>query len=531
MKKLLILIFIITNYSLLAQEDNRGQSIELPEFVITGVQSVSIPTMQKSKPVLVPTLSEEFFTPKYSPEDFMLANYSNPIKRELELYKFSQGYDGLLKIGAGLQTLPIGDFYFNKNLGQFLFDTHVWGYNIKDYIPNAAYNVSGASLGLGYFVGNKSQLFPGMQIGLYGKFYRDSYKFFGSTTPNRERKNQNINFELSFLNRLQKKLKYGLELKGNMLDMKKDDIKENNYDAKGFLELSFGNWGVGIDGDFIRQDLKDSTVNNSINNFMTGEFYLTVNTSRTIGLKVGASYSKQDSNKIFSPVIYLSFLIDEGISLYASYKQSADFITVSNFLGDNPYFQMGDVINVFQENRTNIRVAAKYEYQKFLEISAGFAYSKFNNFFYFEDEKSNGLFKVNLLDNVKRTSVFLNMLLQTDQVGSLIGNIEYQNVRSETNKFLPYNPLLLSSLIYNYDFNFNLNAKLKIEYAHDRYADLQNSIKLSDYIDLSLYLKYYLIDNLALTCSIENIINRKNYMYNDYQEKPFDLILGIDFNW
>ena len=59
MKLKLIISACLIPFIIFGQENNTGQSIELPDFVITGVQTVSIPTAQKQKPQLISMLSKE----------------------------------------------------------------------------------------------------------------------------------------------------------------------------------------------------------------------------------------------------------------------------------------------------------------------------------------------------------------------------------------------------------------------------------------------------------------------------------------
>ena len=70
MKKYFILIILFFSTFLFAQTEQ--QSIELPDFVITGRQNIDIPIAVKKKPDLVSTISKDFLTPQYSPEEFPL---------------------------------------------------------------------------------------------------------------------------------------------------------------------------------------------------------------------------------------------------------------------------------------------------------------------------------------------------------------------------------------------------------------------------------------------------------------------------
>ena len=55
----IILIFFLSFTIVFAQEENQSQSIELPDFVITGNEKITIPKVQKSHPDLIPLLSKD----------------------------------------------------------------------------------------------------------------------------------------------------------------------------------------------------------------------------------------------------------------------------------------------------------------------------------------------------------------------------------------------------------------------------------------------------------------------------------------
>jgi len=101
---------------------------------------------------------------------------------------------------------------------------------------------------------------------------------------------------------------------------------------------------------------------------------------------------------------------------------------------------------------------------------------------------------------------------------------------SDGNK-LTYTPYFFTNFAYSYRFASDLLGKVELSYFDGSYADLENSIELPSYFDLSLYLRYNLIENLALTGTIDNLFNTKNYIYKNYREKPFDVIFGVEYSW
>ncbi|MEN8193006.1 MAG: TonB-dependent receptor [Bacteroidota bacterium] len=527
----LILLILIMFLLFSIETSTNAQSIELPDFVITGVQSVSIPTMKKNKSNYIPVISEEFLTPSYDVEDFALTDYSNPIKKELELYDEPHGYNGLVKIGAGSQTLPTGDFYFNKSIGQFLFDTHIWGSNIREYIPNAGYNTSGGKVNFNYFINKRNLPFHGLAINLDAAFYRESYKLYGSISPTQERENNFSNFNLSFLNRLQKTLNYGLKISGKNVRLTKDDVKEGRYDWNGFIRYDFGAIAGGVEGFAANQEVvKNNGLINKYNYFGTNVFVEFVR-SNVFFFKVGLHYSKQSSNSLFSPFVHFSFDIKKEVTLFASYSGESKFITVNNFISQNRFYKTGSVDNVFQKTSSDITGAIKYEFNKVFELKGGVAFQKFSNYLYFEDNLVDGIFDVNIQDDVTRAAIFFNLIFDADRLGKFFADIELQNVKASSGKRITYTPSFTTDISYTYRFVHNLLGRLKLSYFNGIYADMANTIQLPNYFNLSFYLRYNLLEELALTATIDNLINKHNYIYKNYREKPFDIIFGIEYNW
>lgn len=529
MKKTLI-ILVVLSISLLAQSENKNQSIELPAFVITGVQSVTLPTINKNKSEFVPVVGDEFLTPKYGNEDFALMDNTNPIKKQMELYSSVESYNGLLRLGAGSQTMPIGklDFSFDKN--NFLFNTHIYGSDIREFVPYAGYNTSGVKVNLSYFVNHKSKTFPGMIINLEGGFVRDQYNFYGSDIPTFERENEKYNGKLDFINRLNKDFLYGASFSGNYLNMKAENVKENLSKVNGFLEYSLGLFSVGIKGFYKMQQVNSVQLINSKYNYFGGDAYLHFQNSDIFNFKIGAHYSQQDTNNMFSPIAVLSVFVDEGVALFFSYESKSDLLTIKDFLFENRYFETIQQ-NIFQKNYSKFNIAIKYDFSDIFEINAGFYLSKFDNYHYYEDFANDNRFTLVPINDVKETGAIFNVLINTKNYGELFADFEFQDVKNIDGYKIPYKPLLNGSLSYGFLFNFGLYSKVKVSYSSTIYTDLLNTNKLPDYITLGLLLKYNLIENIAITCDLQNILNRKNYIFKGYQEKPLDIIVGIEYRW
>ncbi len=532
-KKEILFFLLLCSSIVFAQTDNKSQSIELPAFVITGIQSVSVPIMDKEKSKFIPVVGKKFLIPNYDTEEFSLLDYSSPIKKEMQLNNLVERYNGLLQLGAGMQTLPVGNLYFGLNKSNFLFTSHLFGSDTHDFVPNAGYNTSGAKVKLNYFVNHKASSFAGLSIGVEGDFMRDKYYFYGNSysMPSVDiRKNNSFYGKFFITNQLNRNFQYGINLSTDILNMKLDGIFENVISANGFVEKKFVALSIGASGSYKVQKINNNSLGYARADYINGSAYLKFTSSKIFELKVGANYSQLDTNNILSPIAELAVFVEKGVALFLSYGGSSEFITLNTFMKENRFFQNG-ISNIFQKANSKYKVAIKYDFSDVFEVNAGFHSASYDNFHYFEDSDKNNKFNVILINDVKKMGGFLNLKINAKNYGELFANIEFQNVVDTSGNKLPYNPMLMGNLSYGYHFMFGLYSKLKLSFSRFTYTTLSNSTRIPSYINLGLSLNYSLFKNLALTCDFQNLLNKKYYLYQGYMAKPIDVIVGIEYRW
>lgn len=514
-----------------SQNKTKSQSIELPAFVITGIQSVSVPIMSKKKSNFVSVVGQNFLMPDYNTENFSLLDNSAPIIKEIKIGATAKtAYTGLLQLGAGLKTMPIGNLYFGLNNSDILFTSHIFGYNTRDYLFNSGYNTSGAKVKANYFVDHKAKHFKGLSVGVESDFVRDQYFYFGTSTPQKSRKNIFFTGKLFLLSQLDSKLQYGIDLGANILNMKLDGLFESVTFGNGFAEYKYSVATVGFRGSYQVQKINNNIFGYSRADYFSTEGYLKFLNSKQFELKLGMNYSQLDTASLLSPAVNFSIFVDKSVTLLISYEGKGNFITLNDLMKENRYFEYG-VSNVFHKTYSSIKVAVKYDFSDIFEVTAGFSSAEHDNFHYFEDVNNDNRFSVVLLDSVKSTVGFLNLIINAKRYGELFANLKLQNIVDIAGNKIPYNPMLLGDISYGYEFNFGLYTKARLNFSRFTYTKLSNSQTIPSYFNLGIILKYSLFDDFVLTCEVQNLLNKEYYLFNGYQEKPFDVIAGAEYRW
>jgi hypothetical protein len=528
MKKLIIVFVVLISQLLKAQGQ---QGIELPDFVITGRQNIDIPIAVKKKPELISTLSKDFILPQYSPEELPVLISSLPVPITPSIKSDDELYNGSLIFKAGRYTIPLGELNINQSFEDYLFNTRVWGSNISEYIPNAGYNSSGISMTHEFFLSTRSDFLPGSKIKISGDYSRDSYKLYGSNDPTFLRENNFGSALFSISSSYSRMINYEFKTDGSIYNFNENGLKETNLNSQGTIEFKTGTIVFGASGNYRLQNLNNNLSGIGSYSFYTAQGYFSITPLNIFRLSMGINYSNTGNESKISPFGLFEIAIDQGLTFYAQYKPHYEFYTVKDFLKRNPYINFGMIDNAYEEYQNDVSAMIKYEYEKSFTASLTGRYSEIRNYFYFDDRNQPGKFDLFLLPDAKIYNVKLDLIYNAGRFGSLNYETEFKQAKDDLSNYIPYEPGFASSLTYSYDFEFGLELKLKYCLLYDVYTNNANSNKLDDYNDISLFFSYKLFNGLKLTADFQNILNRSNFVWKQYQEKPFDILVGFEYLW
>jgi len=512
---------------LFAQTEQK--SIELPDFVITGKQTVDIQAAKKKKPELINMLSQGFFTPQYSPDDLpmLISSAPVPVKPGITANDY---YNGRVKIGIGNNTFPTGTFHLSKAFGNYLVSADAWGTNIKEYIANSDFNTSGVSLNNVVFVSTKSDFLPGTQIKLNGGFSRDAYKFFASFNPTLERKTNKGFGVFSISNNYNRWVNFTADFGVDYLSLDDLGIEERLIKNNLLLDVKLNGLIIGGTGSFNRQII-DNNSGTGNEDFYTAEGYVNLSFPKSIFFKGGIYYAEYSNTSFFTPFASVQLLLDKGLTVFVQYKPHVNNNMIADMLGKNMYVNPRFTFNISSKVKSELTGTLKYEYDKFFSVGITGSYSKVDNYLYFEDVAQTGKFNPLSVPDVDDFFIRLDLLFHPAQFSYFHGEVKYQEVKENSGKYVPYQPRYSSKLIYGYDFNFGLGVKAGYQFAYDIFTDVDNINKLENYQNLSFGISYKLWENLSLTADFQNILNKSNFVWKGYEEKPFDILVGAEYRW
>jgi hypothetical protein len=507
------------------------QNIELPDFVITGRQSADVQAAQKSKPELISILSKEFFTPEYSPEELPILISSDPVTILPDVKTSDESFSGNLKVKIGKYSLPVGELNISQSYENYLFNAKLWGVNTTEYIPNSGYNNSGFKMTHDFYTSTRSEFIPGSKISVDAAYWRDSYKMFGTLNPAQIRESNNGSANVLFSNNYSRAINVNFGLGGDLLSLSENSVRELNLKGNGLIEVEFNQFRIGGKAQYKMQQFQSDLF--STNNFYSfvGEGFFKTSPTNSILIKGGVVYETNSEDGFISPFASAEIQLDKGFILGTEYKPHTEFLTARNFLTENLYSAIVATPNCFMKFNNDITASIRYEFQRLFLVNFALNYSRVDNFVYYQDFTSRGVFDIRTMNDVDIFKSKLELQYHPGILGSFYGEFIFQNVKDTDDRFIPYQPQLSSVVSYSYNFDFGLGIKLNYDFAIGIYSDRLNVDMLDDYQNISASISFEVFKGIKITGDFQNILNRSNFVWKYYQRKPFDYLVGIDYRW
>jgi len=236
-------------------------------------------------------------------------------------------------------------------------------------------------------------------------------------------------------------------------------------------------------------------------------------------------------NFFIMPHISTAYRLNEQLSLFLTYTSNYKMLTMSDILLANRYAEFKNTYNLLTKEINKIIINSNYEIDKYIQIYTTLSYSRVHDQLYFNDIDTNRIFEIGKT-KANVYNIKTELLFHNGPFGMFYGSINLNFVKQLNGKYLPYYPVFNSSLSYKYNITNKLDIEPGLTINVKSYSDIENNkSEKSLCVDLNAKAIYHFAKQVDLFCKIENIVNHKNYYYNIYREKPFDILVGLQYRW
>jgi len=520
----ILLIFIVTAFS----QDDKNPNVELPSFVITGKDVISVRRVEKMKPGFVGTVTKEFINPVFAPDELELALLSNPLEGDLTLLDSSDYYKGKITLEAGRYTLPAGELNYAYPFTRGQIHGRMKGDNQRDYIDKSGKVYYEGALDIDYSLSTKENVLPGTKFSLNGEHGVTSYNFFGSNNPERERTLNAGNAYFGIKNLYLKEFIFDVNVAGDYTYLDNENFNESLLKSNAFGRLQLDNLGLTVKSNYQKQFLTTEKLGKTTSDYFFFRPSVSLELFDLIMADLGFTFSGSGGSTLNTLYAAFGLEISQNLVLLAEYAPVAEFVTVGKFLRENNYFNPQIDSSYVVKKSNAFEVVLKYEYDKYFQIDGGIRYFSSKEFPYFTNLDGTGVFGLAFTD-AKNYNGFVNLLFHLGPYGIFYGSLDYHQIKNSEGSFIPYHPKTKAALTYGYDFKNGLNGEATLEYISGRFTDITNSSSLESFFIAALKLEYKLKSQIMLSLQVTNLFNTKRYLWEGYQEKPLDLIFGVNF--
>lgn len=529
MKLKILILFVFAVTILIAQDDNtKNPNVELPDFVITGKSQLNIKKVDKIKPDFISSINEDFIKPNYSPEELEVGDFSNPIKSDMSFLNDVHFYNGNLKAGIGLYTIPTVSGTYAYPFTNGIIEAMFSGDFIRAYEDNSDRYKTRFGFNLTYWSDINGETLPGTTFNLNGNYGTTSFKYFASANPKERRTLNYGKIEANIKNDFGKNFLFGLKLTDNVTNISQEEFSENNFrlKAEGLLKLNVVNVGAAID--YRNHALTNLLGNDSGKDFIlirpTAGLFFTKLIKGTFGWTFSNGAGKT-YNAIYASV---ALKVDKNLTVFGEFSPTSEFMSPGSFVVKNHYLNVDSLGSVYWERSGAFTASVKYEYDKYFQIDAGLKYFTSDDYPYFAFSSDSGKFDLNRID-MKSISPFANFLFYLGPYGEFYSSVELSDIKDVKGNQVPYEPAFKLNAAYTYNFKNGLTSTIKMDYLSKRYADPENNISIGDYFDLGLSFIYSFQPNLDITLDLNNLTNQKHYFWYGYKEIPVNVIIGVNY--
>lgn len=531
MKKNILLFILILVPVVFAQETRqKDPNIELPEFVITGIEKVTLPVLPKPKAEIITIITDDFIKPSYSPEELSISTLSAPEKKDVDIFKKENSFTGNFNAGLGVYTLPVAQVSIGAPFENGLFKGDLSFKNVRDYVSNSDYSTFGTKLFSSIFSDNNSDFLPGSTFNFGANYNYINYKFYGSITPEYNRSLHFSNIYFGYESFPSENFKLNFKIDDRMFYVKDINLFENNFNVDGFLQTGFKEFLVGGDVNYGNYYSKADLAGTSKYNFIKVNPYAEFNLSDNLTVRGGIVYAHLGSKNLFSPTAAISMLFSKQVSFYGEIKPDAIVLDPRSLAEKNRFYEISTITPIMQKEKFRLKAALKYEYETYFEIDLGMQYADFEDYYFFSDTASTGFYSLDNI-NAKSLSGFVNFLFHTGPNGVFYGGLILENLKDGDGNYIPYSPSLKLNATYGYTFPGGFYIEPKLDFYSYCYTNIKNTDKISEYIDASFKFEYKLNYNFNIFSVINNLLDHKNYLWEGYLEKKLDLVFGINYKW
>lgn len=510
--------------------------IDLPEFLITGNEAISLPEFTKG------ALDEErghdasLRTSGMGKREPPRVELGNIGKAGSSFARHAEGYNGRVIAGYGSYISPFVDAWFGQSYHQSDFLLRAGFRSTDGHVLQADARRGYLSASGGAFLSDGFGGLSGARLKGSVGYHGEGYRFYGSTTPALKRSVGKFMMDIGVNSSIADDITYSVGFSARSAVVK-DEVRasETSIGVEGFATSR-------RDAFELRGDLAITHVfheaPSATRDPYFGQLGLTARTDIVGDVDINGGvtlYVARGSNTRSIGRAYPRFgatwHATPSASLFARYDPHVQRNTLYDLVAVNAYLS-ADAPLRHTEYYTSVSAGTEFLLQRLVKakITGGFKQSR--NHVLYVDTAGRGMWEPYYAGVTRVLSLEAEVAAELSRNGNLsISILMQQPKNTETGTVAPYMPFSVFSALYQHRFPINLTIGTTFKVVGRRYADLQHTRKLNSFALLGVSAEYVVLPRLTLILALNNILDQKQVWWENYGGLPFTASAGLGYTW
>ncbi|MFZ1976397.1 MAG: tetratricopeptide repeat protein [Bacteroidota bacterium] len=438
-------------------------------------------------------------------------------------------YNGFAEMSIGNFFTPQASLWYGQNYGNYSVQGGAEYYHTDGYAPH-----TDQSSGDFYALAKTSLISDNLLLknaAVDGSLdiAAQKFSFYGSATPEKERRISTYILSSSIENQSSSLLPYTLSVSLQSTSLTDSSITSTEHIVEALFTLPYTLWSQPVE---TQADIQMSSWGTSYLQLNAGISRYSWN-----GILLGASLhlyqleAKSGQNTaIFLPQCRLSFALSSIQTIFIAYAPDVDKTTFSSLLEINRYLPASiSFEHTVVSDRGEVGVESQWSDGLKSRVTAGVESSSDYLFF---AQSPQGVWEV---IPSGRTTL---LTFRAEMVAKFLANDYFASgiiLRSAENSTfgssLPYKPKIEWTGLAEHRFLSVFKISTTFRLLGSRRSDILNEEYLPAFFVLNVSGEYYLLQTLAMQLDLMNVTNKRYELWRGYQEFPLTCSIGLKYRW
>ena len=524
-----------------AQTETPLPKIDLPEFLITGQETIDLPVSSKTI-----VEEEKVYVPGSLSPGSKDAQFDEGPKQLKEIAGPAGQMNGKVLAGIGAYTTPFMEGWFGKNYeeGGILF--HAGYESSNGHVANANWQKTGVGLQGDYRSPQTSGVLAESRLSGGLNFSGQSYRAYGSTTPSQLRTLDDMRLELGLTPApatmvfFDNPIDYSgsLSWNGTSLD---DSSNASENDLGVTISGTTEKGGARFRGtmDYVASGVSMRYPPN-IAGHSPQWFALRFSAQQMIVPQLQGTLTLQQfiyrgnlsvTGGRFYPALDLRYFLNDALNLFLSFSPSVEQNTLLTVVAADRYVRNGMDLRP-TEMPASVEIGSEVLVNEKLRAKGTLSYRSFRDYPVFVELTSAKVWDVMYLQKASAVQFDLegSYHLSSSNSAWLSASLNSTKAEGSANQ-VPNLPAFSVSGVYRQALQNGVDLEGHVRYSSQRWTTISHTSANAGYIDVGGKGEYQVTEDLRAVLELDNLMNQRYYLWDGYVERPFFVSLGVSYKW